>query len=158
MFQSPSFPHVISDRPKLRLRDRIQIALAVADDTLLRSMLVNCQPAIAPARTIGKISSAICLAAPQQQTVDGLVEYSEIQCLLGQVQDSRSPEAIDYGWNASDYARYTQYQSETTDLVDGITVSEASDLLESAGYSPHQLQQILQMPPLRQPQNLVAHV
>ena len=77
MFDTPPFPHALSDRPSLRLRDRIQIALAIADDTLLRSMLVNCQPAIAPARKIGRISSAICLSAPQQQTVDGIVESEE---------------------------------------------------------------------------------
>ena len=147
MFDSPSFPHAISDRPALRLRDRIQIALAIADDTLLRSMLVNCQPAIAPSHRVGRITSAICLSAPQQQTVDGLVEFTDIQCRLGQIQDARAPEAIDHGWNARDYSRHTRYQSDTATAIEGVTVSDALKFLEDAGYSSKQAQNIVRMPP-----------
>ncbi|MGK7907430.1 MAG: hypothetical protein AB4040_09420 [Synechococcus sp.] len=147
MSHSPQFPHAISERTELRLRDRIQIALAIADETLLRSMLSNCQPAIAPANTIGHISSAICIAAPEQQTVDGIVEYQAIHCLLGQVQDSRSPEAIDYGWNAGDYSRHTRYQSDTLSLANRISMHEAQALLKAAGYSSVQVEQIMKMPP-----------
>lgn len=146
--QSPTFPHSIqSDRPALKLRDRIQIALAIADDTLLRSMLANCQPAIAQSHQIGKITSAICLAAPEHQTVDGIVEYERIECVLPPVQDARDREAVDYGWNARDYSYYTRYQSDSYILATRITVAEAESLLRSAGFSSSQTRQILSMPP-----------
>ena len=148
MTHSPSFPHSITaDHADSRLRERIQLALASADEPLLQSLLTNCKPAIASADRIGYISSAICLAAPNNQTVDGIIEFEHIQCRLASSQNSQSPSAADYGWNANDYRRYTRYQSDTYILANRLPVPEAEALLLSVGFDIQQAAQILQMPP-----------
>jgi bacterioferritin-associated ferredoxin len=136
-----------AEPPSRHLHDQIQIALAIADETVLKAMLVNCRPAIAPTHHIGHMSSAIGIAAPQQRAVDGIIEYESIQCLLAPSKGVHPEASADFGWNARDYQRHTQCESDTFTLAEDLSLSEAEALLLAAEFTLPQAHHILHIPP-----------
>jgi hypothetical protein len=129
--------------------DQVQIALAIADETLLKSVLVNCTPPIAPAHRIGSVTSTIGVPITAKQAVDGVLTFEAIHCILSDspVERDRSSSRSDpQSSQQQEYARLTRCESETHILGQTMPQTQALSLLTSAGFSPQQAGEILHLP------------
>lgn len=123
-----------------------QLALAVADEGYLRSLLTDSLPIIAHPHEIGAVSIQVGVPLPQypQYSLDGVLTFEQIHCVLA----GASPE----GPPLPEFHTHTEYQAVThchSDLVtlaENALPSEAIGLLAQAGFSPDQIRQILQLP------------
>lgn len=130
------------------LRDRIQVALAIADTDILTSLLTHCQPAISSPHAIGAISSAIGITTHHsKRSADGIIRYESVQCWLPPTRPANTTLAVDWGWNARDYRRYTQCESGTQVLLENATVAQARSTLMAAGFGRDLAGHVLQLPP-----------
>ncbi|MEO0803772.1 MAG: hypothetical protein AAFY57_16045 [Cyanobacteria bacterium J06642_2] len=130
------------------LRNRIQVALAIADPEILKSLLTHCQPVIASPKAIGTISSAIGITTHHsKRSADGIIRYESVQCRLPPSQDASNPLAVDWGWNARDYHRCTQCESGTQVLLENATMTYAQATLIDTGFSFDTARQIIHLPP-----------
>ncbi|MBE9177168.1 hypothetical protein IQ268_01085 [Oculatella sp. LEGE 06141] len=134
----------------LALRDRIQIALAIADETILKSLLVGCTPPIAQPHRIGTVSSTIGVPiAAHSKAVDGIIQFEAVNCIL-----AGSPAEVDPRWAdhrgrdaaSRELAHLTRCESETHILGQTIGLPQALSLLAHAGFSPQQVEAILNLP------------
>ena len=71
----------------LPLHDRVQIALAIADPLVLKSLLTDCTPPIAPAHHIGGISTQIGVPVESRKAIDGIIRFELIRCILADAAD-----------------------------------------------------------------------
>ncbi|MEM6426939.1 MAG: hypothetical protein AAF728_17550, partial [Cyanobacteria bacterium P01_D01_bin.128] len=76
--------------PNLSLREQLQLALAVADGAKLRSLLTESHPPIAPGAQIGTVTANISVPAAGI-TVDGVVRYELVHCILAQMLQFSDP-------------------------------------------------------------------
>lgn len=134
------------------LRDKLQIALAVADDARLRTLLANSTPNIAEPHQIGTVTANIGVPVEDSNTtVDGVVRYEFIHCVLAHHSPQRSVTLNGHGspepnFDHRTYAQITQFQSELKDLAQDIPLSQAIALLTHAGFESQQISAILQLP------------
>jgi hypothetical protein len=147
MPNNPLFYPVHEQLRTTSLRDQIQMALAIANPTLLKSLLINCIPQIAPPQLIGNISVEVSVPAKDQQAADGILHFEGIKCLLTKPQ----PEVECYatnGWSheSQEYAKLTQCESELYTLGQNLSFAAAVSLLISSGFCPQQVEAILHLP------------
>lgn len=136
----------------LSLHDRVQIALAIADETLLKSLLVDCLPPIAQRHRIGHISATLSVpigSIGSTQSADGMIQYESIHCVL--IDTSNNPEQcvsnyINRNGNHRGYLDLTQYEAETRTIGQSLTLVQALALLTHSGFSSKQIQAILHLP------------
>lgn len=136
-----TFPGAHSDRVAASLHDQVQIALAIADESLLRSLLLNCLPAILPAHQVGTVTAAIGVPIGKK-AVDGVLTVEQIHCILA--------DSIEAGGTAAssrrlDAARLLRCDSEMQTLGQSIPLAQAIALLQQAGFSSVQVEEILHL-------------
>lgn len=131
------------------MHDRVQIALAIAEPDILKSLLLNCMPALAVWEQVGAISSAIGVPVESRKAVDGVISYETIHCVLAespqeierQVFAQTDPKLVRREW-----LKLTRCESETYTLGRGLALAEAIALLEYAGFSSTEVADILNIP------------
>lgn len=128
--------------------DQIQIALAIADDNILKSLLVNCTPAIARPSLIGTVSSSIGVAIAPQTAVDGIIQYESIHCTLAPPQFEAEHNLFPYTNQTvkqKEYQKLTRCEAETRNLGQNVSLAQALSLLTQVGFSPRQVDEILSL-------------
>lgn len=140
----------LSEQPdSLSLHDRVQIALAIAGETLLKSLLCDCLPPLAQLHRIGSVSTSIGIPLQSHTAADGIIEYESIHCqLIDASEDLKriiAAYAERYG-NHRGYLDLTRCEAETRTLGQGIPLAQAIALLIQAGFSHAQVQSILHLP------------
>lgn len=133
----------------LSLHDRVQIALAIADETLLKSLLIDCLPPIAQHHRIGHISATLSVPIGSTRSADGMIQYESIHCVL--IDTSNNVEQcvsnyINRNGNHRGYLDLTQYEAETRTIGQSLTLVQALALLTHSGFSSRQIQAILHLP------------
>jgi hypothetical protein len=137
--------HSITDSD-LNWRDRIQIGLAIADSSLLKSLLTECSPAIALSHQIGYVRSAIAVPTAVGSAT-GLLTFESIYCSLIQSQAD-----LDQGvWNYTNSSGTTDldltcYESKMQTLGKMISLPQAIALLSHGEFAAAQIRTILHLP------------
>ena len=130
------------------LRDRVQVALAIADAPLLTSLLVESRPPIAQRSTIGEIASLVGVPIKGQETADGLIRFEAIRCVLAPSQPGVESNILpEIGRDARQrvVSRLTSCESETRTLGQSISFAQALSMLAHAGFSSTQINTILNL-------------
>jgi hypothetical protein len=130
-------------------RDRVQIALAIADSTVLQSLLTDCTPPLATPDRIASIRSSIGIPIEAKKSIDGMIQFEEIHCVL-----IDSPQEIEQGLadytqrngNERGYLDLTRCEAELRDLGLITTLAQAIARLSQSGFSSQQIQAILHLP------------
>lgn len=137
----------MDEQPRSRhVRDQIQMALAIADSTLLKSLLVNCLPPLAVSDQIGAVTSEVGIPVKDFPAADGILQYEAIHCVLAE-----SRPHLDHSFNSNnrdhkDLARLTQHESELHTLVQNLPLAPAIALLTNSGFQQDQIQDVLRLP------------
>jgi hypothetical protein len=130
-------------------RDRIQIALAIAEPTILQSILTECLPPIAAPHRIGNISSTIGVPIEAKTSIAGTLHLEEIACILIQspqeVEQAIATYTQSHG-NPRGYIDLTRCEAETRDLGLITNLAQAIARLTQAGFPSPQIQTLLHLP------------
>lgn len=127
-------------------QDQAQLALAIADDGVLRALLTNCQPPLARPYEVGAIQAEVGIPAQKTegQHIDGLLRFERVQCVVGgSVPHIPTEPPLD---SYTHYQALTSCQSELYMLMQNAPVSEVIALLAHAGFAPDDISQILHLP------------
>ncbi|NJL19900.1 MAG: hypothetical protein HC895_02270 [Leptolyngbyaceae cyanobacterium SM1_3_5] len=117
----------------------MQIALAIADQPLLRSLLLRCLPAVLPAHQLGAVTAAIGVPIGKK-AADGVLTVEQIYCILA--------DSIEAGTAAASCRpdpRSLKCESELQTLGQSISLAQAIVLLQQAQFSPAQAEEILHL-------------
>jgi hypothetical protein len=149
----PSHPlfYPVSESAHASLRDRIQMALAIADSATLKSLLVNAIPPIARSQQVGIVSSQVSVPVGHGHSADGILEFESVQCKLADPQPcftSSSKAASHNGWTKEDkeLARLTQHESELRTIGQNLPMAIAMSLLSTVGFSSDSIAETLRLP------------
>lgn len=123
-------------------RNQVQLALAVATEERLRSLLVSCTAAIAQPHQIGhvRVSIGVPPGTKGLEAIDAVLEYEHIWCVLSE----GAPHIQDC--DARDYQYLTRCQSDLKTLAWRVNLSEAIALLQHGGFREDQIHRIIQLP------------
>jgi len=146
MPNNPLFHPVIDQMHTVNLSDQIQIALAIADTSMLKALLVNCIPALAEWRHIGSITTALSVPTGNQQAADGVLHFESIRCLLANRPIELQPESSGWTKDSRELARLTQHESEMQTLGQNLPLAPLVSLLAASGFCPKQIGEILRLP------------
>jgi len=146
--QNPLFHPTNEPARTANVRDQIQMALAIADSTLLKSLLVNCLPAIATPFHIGSVSSQVSIPIKDHPSADGIVQYEAIHCVLSDSRPQLEQFPSNSGWtkDSKELTRITQHESELHTLVQNLPLAPVISLLSNTGFQQTQIQDILRLP------------
>lgn len=149
MPNNPLF-YPLSDQVKAGdFRDQVQLALAIADTNMLKSLLLNCIPPIIEHQHIIKaISSEISVPTSHQQAADGVLHVEAIRCVLADPTPSIEPKSASGGWTREnrDLAKLTRHESEMHTLGQNLPLAPTVSLLSESGFSLKQIEDILRLP------------
>jgi hypothetical protein len=126
-------------------RDRIQIALAIAEPTILQSILTECLPPIAAPHRIGNISSTIGVPIEAKTSVAGTIQIEEIACVLIE-SPQEAEQAIAAYTQSNPRGCVTRCEAETRDLGLITNLAQAIARLTQAGLPTPQIQTLLHLP------------
>jgi bacterioferritin-associated ferredoxin len=143
----PLFFPVYEPSGSASLYDRVQIALALADSFILKSLLTDCLPAITAPHLIGAIGAEVSVPTADR-VADGVLHYEAIQCQLAEQHGAVQYQVESNGWTRDSkvMARLTQCESETQLLADNVGLAPVIALLKNAGFCPTQIEAILHLP------------
>ncbi|MGB3495709.1 MAG: hypothetical protein WBA57_23470 [Elainellaceae cyanobacterium] len=136
--------------PETNPADQIHLALAIADETLLRSLLASSTPPIAEAHRVGSVRSTIGVRVDAQLTLDAVLDYEDICCVLAE-----SEAEIEEGMGLSDKSaaerqreltRLTQCRTDLQTFAHHATTVQAISLLAQVGFDRGHIQTILHLP------------
>lgn len=133
---------------RLSLHDRVQIALAIAGETLLKSLLVDCLQPLASLHRIGSISASLGVPLAAHAAADGVIEYELVNCRLIDTSENLKQIIADYVreyGNERGYLDLTRCESETRTIGQSVSLAQAISLLIQAGYSHDQVQSVLHL-------------
>jgi hypothetical protein len=115
--------------------DQIQLALAIADDGILRSLLTESTPAISQPQQLGQTQVTVGVPlADNTIMIDAVVGYESLQCAL--LNESPS----------SEHAAQVRCQSGLQTLGWRVNIAEAIALLSHGGFQENDIQRILHLP------------
>ncbi|WOD38639.1 hypothetical protein RRF56_20730 [Nodosilinea sp. E11] len=122
-----------------------QLALAVADDGFLRSLLTESLPAIAHPHEIGSVTVEVSVPLPEVHShIDAVLTFEHINCVLaGSYPEAPPLPAVS---NHREYQAITPCQSDLATLAQNVSFSEAETLLARSGFAPDEVQHILNLP------------
>ncbi|HIK43296.1 MAG TPA: hypothetical protein IGR64_00240 [Leptolyngbyaceae cyanobacterium M65_K2018_010] len=123
-----------------------QLALAIADEAFLRSLITDSLPAIAHPHEVGSVSIQVGVPLRQhpQRYMDAVLTFEHINCVLaGSYPEAPPPPEFD---SHSQYQAVTSCHSDLTTLAQNVTPTEAVALLARSGFDPEQIHQILHLP------------
>jgi hypothetical protein len=145
MPHNPLF-YSVHDPIKLgNLRDQVQIALAIADADTLKSLLVNCIPAITQPQQIGAVLSQVGVATQLDQAAEAVLHFEAIACVLASQTVEMANTEPDSIRESRELARF-HYESEIHVLGRNLALAPTISLLAEAGFVPKQIQDILRLP------------
>ncbi|MDB9526347.1 hypothetical protein PN498_10145 [Oscillatoria sp. CS-180] len=123
-------------------RNQVQLALAIADTALLKSLLVDCTPAIALPHQINQLKVTVGPPPGQKgaEHADAVIEYEQLWCTPSEGAPNEDHFSV------KDYQSLTRCQSELKTLGWRISLSDAIALLQHGGFQESQIQRILQLP------------
>lgn len=133
------FPLVTVDR------NQVQIALALADEARVRSLLTDCLPPVISPLQLGSVRMQVGVPLESGNALghgvgDGVVEYEQLDCVLA----TPGPGAAE-PWG-QDVATLTRYQGKLHNLGWRVALGEAIALLAYGGFPEDQIQRILHLP------------
>ncbi len=128
------------------VRDQIQIALAIADPIILKSLLLNSMPAITEPQRLGSVSSRVGVPINEHRAADGVLSFEAIQCVLANPQSQVDASTNDRNRDSKELARMTQHESEMHTLGQNLPLAPAIAVLENSGFCPGQINEILRLP------------
>lgn len=123
-------------------RNQVQLDLALANEDMLKSLLVECSPAIARPHQIGQLRVAIGPPPDVEglEHIDAVIEYEHLWC----IPSEGAPSGDDF--SVRDLQTLTRCQSDLKTLAWRVNLSEAIALLQHGGFDEEQIQRILQLP------------
>jgi bacterioferritin-associated ferredoxin len=129
-------------------RDQVQIALAIADAPMLKSLLANCIPPIVDANHIRTISTEIGVPTNHQQAADGVLQFEAVKCVLADSQQPVELRSTPGGWarDSRELAKLTRHESEMQTLGQNLSLAPTVSLLAESGFVPKQVEDILRLP------------
>jgi hypothetical protein len=127
-------------------RDRIQIALAIAEPSILQSILTECLPPIAAPDRIGHISSTIGVPIEAKTAVAGTIQLEEIVCVLIESPQEAEQAIAAYAACNPRGINLTRCEAETRDLGLITNLAQAIARLTQAGFPTAQIQTLLHLP------------
>lgn len=129
--------------------DHLQIALAIADTHILKSLLVDCTPPLARAHHIGAIASKIGIPVESRKTVDGVIQFESLNCVLvsspAEIED-RVAATTEPQLRQREYLKLTRCESEMQTLGHALTLAQTLAILTQAGFSDEQIDKIVNLP------------
>ncbi|MDX2217172.1 MAG: hypothetical protein SFY66_28150 [Oculatellaceae cyanobacterium bins.114] len=147
---SRALTYPIQDRDRrISAHDHVQIALAIAEEHVLKSLLVNCTPPIVQYHQIGSISSTIGVPITAKKTIDGIIQFESLQCVLSDapVESDLPRSEVTLGYlPRSRQSNLTHCESELQTLGQTIPMAQAIALLARSGFSARQVEDILNLP------------
>lgn len=145
--RQPHPPSAIDESPvdATELRERIVLALAIADEATLRSLFVDCYPQVAPAHRVGHIRATLGVPVSHAQVIDGVLHYDVVNCVLADTVHT-APSAQAACCSTVDYQQVTRCQSSTQTLGRNIVRSQVEAILAASGFSREQIATILHLP------------
>lgn len=131
--------------------DRVQIALAIADQPVLQSLLSDCMPPIAQPHRIGSIRSTVGVpvSAALNATADGTLEFEELHCVLVNSPAELEQSVAEYSrlkGNRRGHLDLIRHEADTQTLGQHLPLSSAIALLAEVGFSAAQGKEILSLP------------
>lgn len=130
-------------------RDQVQIALAIADPSMLTALLVNAIPPLIEHWHIASITAEIGVPVDNGQSADGIVSFETVQCVLANSYQPCEPlQQHKGGWNREnrELVRLTQHESEMQTLGQNLSLAPLVSLLSASGFTPKQIEEILRLP------------
>ncbi len=123
-----------------------QLALALADESWLRTLLTDSLPPLAYPHQVGAVSLqvGVPLSSNPQAKIDAVLTFEYIHCVLAGSYPGAPP--VPEPGNHSQYQALTNYHSAVVTLAQNIPPSQAVQLLLQAGFNPEQTHQILHLP------------
>lgn len=137
-----------TDRPEAPWHDRVQIALAIADESLLKSLLLDSTPPLARSQRLGGVQSRIEVPVTATTTADAVIDFEEVHCVLAS-SDQLEQAVADYSQrhgNRRGYLDLIHCEAETQSVGQFISLSHAISLLAHAGFAAAQVEEILNLP------------
>lgn len=132
--------------PVASLQEQLQLALAIADEPILRSLLTDSLPALARPEEIGSIGIEVSVPVTglEGYLLDGLIRFERVQCVLaGSQPDLPTPPPLP---DHQSYQALTCCQSDLVTLAQNTSLSDAIALLSHAGFTGDQISQVLHLP------------
>ncbi|HEY9878944.1 MAG TPA: hypothetical protein V6D29_10840 [Leptolyngbyaceae cyanobacterium] len=127
------------------LQEQIQLALALADEHSLRSLLSDSVPAIARPHEISQIHAEVSIPLPGTgRVLDGLLKFERVRCVLAGTWPT--VPAVPRLQNHHDFEQVACCQSDLVTLAQNITPSDAIALLSQAGFNADQISRVMHLP------------
>ncbi len=147
MPNNPLFYPLVNRGASAGFHDQVQIALAIADPNILKSLLVDCIPPLADSRYIKMVSSEVGIPTGNQQAADGILHFETMACVLANSFQPGAPPPVN-GWSRDnrELARLTRHESEMHTLGQNLSLAPAVSLLAESGFTPKQVEDILRLP------------
>ncbi|MEL6765325.1 MAG: hypothetical protein AAFO87_17075 [Cyanobacteria bacterium J06607_6] len=123
-----------SEQSGFNTADDWQLALAIANESVLRSLLCDCTPALVTPEAVDRVSVHIGVPIAGG-TVDASLQFERVHCVLAEQSDC----ALVPG-------RQVTYQSGLQTLVERVRPQDAIALLAHVGFSPRQISQLMHLP------------
>lgn len=123
-------------------QNQVQLALAIADVDMLKTLLTGCTPAIAQPHQIGQVRVAVGKppGTVGLEDLTAVMEYERVWCVLAE----EAPEIATQ--SCRDYQYLTRCHSGLQTLAWRVSLSEAVSLLSYGGFQEKHIQRILQLP------------
>ena len=127
------------------LHDQIHMALAIADATVLKSLLIHCIPTITQPHLVDRLSAQIGVPTDDGQSVDAVLNFDAIR--YTQTSPDPPPSSVTTGRSyTSQRDNQMAWQSELQTLIDGSSRLQSKQILASEGFTEHQSEEILRLP------------
>jgi len=130
--------------------DQMQIALAIADETLLKTLLTDSTRPIVPLHQIGHVSSTIGVRVSSGEIVDAVLTYEHVRCIPADGEADIDPFIPCINKSATEcqreIAHLTRCESDLQTLVHHTPLAETLAVLTQSGFSPNQIRTILHLP------------
>jgi len=120
-----------------------QLALAVADEGFLRSLLTDSLPALVHPHEVGTVT--VDVGVPMDQgRIDAVLKFEHISCVLaGSYAAAPPPPPVH---THTQYQAITTCHSDLTTLAQNVPISTAVEILARAGFAHDQIHHILHLP------------
>jgi hypothetical protein len=129
-------------------RDRLQMALALADARHLRSLLTDCTPPIVTAQPIGNVKVQLAVPLTSGGWADAVLHFDRIHCTLLETQACAETGSclLRPSQTSAELARMTRYESDLEVFGDHLNQAAAIALLAEVGFQTSAIHQILNLP------------
>ena len=120
----------------------LQLALAIASDTALCSLLCDCHPALAIPAQVGQLQMRVGIPL-DELILDGVLQFEQIRCTLAQVTPQNQPFPCS---QAQGNGTNLVYHSDLITLVDRVMPKVAIATLLHVGFESSQAHSLLHLP------------